>query len=424
VFLALMTAIGLYVLRMLIARPVVRRVRGVDLRWVSTVFVATSVAALFLIPFYALLSTAKFALRSVFAVDALLPLVRTSSFGRGYLDLELVFALFVLAALVSLWLDRPERERRSIAELLAVGSALAAAAAATVLPGVAGHAGQTAPRLVAIPLDAVHVAAGSVWIGGLLGLLVLWLTVPSARRTAALVVAVPRFSNVAFVSVLALIGTGIGASLLHMPTVATFWTTSYGQALLVKIALLSAALLLAAVNLLRTKPRLEASRRRPELASPTAYLLRRLVSAEVVLVAAAVFAAAILTSVPPPAKALAQVKNASARVGPGPVRRVVTRNGYRLEVNVRPNKAVVPNTFDVRITRNGQPVRGADVSTRFTMLDMAMGDQAYALKEVEPGLYRHSAPALVMVGHWGLTFDVRPRGARPFDVLLVDKANG
>ncbi len=39
-------------------------------------------------------------------------------------------------------------------------------------------------------------------------------------------------------------------------------------------------------------------------------------------------------------------------------------------------------------------------------------------------MYRHAAPALVMVGHWGLVFNVTPRGHAPFDVLLVDKASG
>jgi len=33
-------------------------------------------------------------------------------------------------------------------------------------------------------------------------------------------------------------------------------------------------------------------------------------------------------------------------------------------------------------------------------------------------------PALVMVGHWGLQFEVQPRGGKPFTVLLVDRANG
>jgi len=183
-------------------------------------------------------------------------------------------------------------------------------------------------------------------------------------------------------------------------------------------------MLLASVNLLRTKPRLAAARESADVGEPAARLLRRLVGGEVLLVAAAIFAAAVLSSLPPPSKALASVGRASAHVGPGPVADVVSKNGYRLELRVAPNRAAVPNAFSVRITRNGEPVRGADVTTAFTMLDMEMGQQAYHLAETAPGVYSHSAPALVMVGHWALTFDIQPPGKQPFQVLLVDKANG
>jgi hypothetical protein len=30
----------------------------------------------------------------------------------------------------------------------------------------------------------------------------------------------------------------------------------------------------------------------------------------------------------------------------------------------------------------------------------------------------------VMVGHWGLSFQIAPPGQKPFTVVLVDKANG
>src|SRR5206468_103284 len=194
---------------------------------------------------------------------------------------------------------------------------------------------------------------------------VLWRSLPAARRVAGLVVCVPRFSNTAFVSVLALVGSGIGASVLHMPTLASLWQTSYGKSLLVKIGILAAALMLAAVNLVRTRPRLEASRDRPALGAPAAALLRRLVTGEVVLVAGAVCAAAVLSSLPPPAKALAEIGKAAARVGPGPVSNVVERNGYRIEFHVQPNRAAVPNTFAIRITRGGRPVRNAEVTATF-----------------------------------------------------------
>jgi hypothetical protein len=53
-----------------------------------------------------------------------------------------------------------------------------------------------------------------------------------------------------------------------------------------------------------------------------------------------------------------------------------------------------------------------------------MPSQEYRLGEVAPGTYAHAAPALVMVGHWGLTFTIAPPGEQPFSVLLLDRAGG
>jgi copper transport protein len=424
VFLSVMAAIGLFILRIATARPVVRRVAETRLSAVSVAFGIAALVALIATPVYVVMATAQFALRSAFDLGNVLPLVRDSAFGRGLLDLELTFVLFVLAAALALWVDRPARARRSIAELLSTAGALLAAGATLLVPGLSGHAAQTSPRGLSLALDWLHLAAGSLWIGGLIGLLVLWWSLPVARRVAGLMVCVPRFSNTAFVSVLALIGSGLGASLIHLPTFSSLWQTSYGQALLVKIGLLGGALLLAQVNLLRTKPRLAASRDRPELGTGAAALLRRLVSGEILLVAGAVIAAAVLSSLPPPAKALAAVGSATARIGPGPVKEVVTKNGYRIDLRVAPNRAAAPNRFAIRIAKAGQPVRGASVIASFAMLDMEMGAQRYLLPESEPGLYERATPALVMVGHWGMSFEITPPGLQPFTITFVDRTTG
>jgi copper transport protein len=420
VFLSFMAALGLFVLRMVIARPVPR----VSLRAISVAFGAALLLALVATPIYVLFATAQFSLRSVFDLSAIVPVARASSFGRDYLDLELVLALFAVAAGVALAVDNPERPRRSVVELLSLWAALGAGAAALVLPGLAGHAGQRSPRGLSLPLDALHLAAGSIWMGGLIGLVVFWLTVGREARVAALSVVVPRFSNVAFLSVLALIGSGIGQSFLEIPTLGSLWQTSYGKALLVKIALLGAALLLAAVNLARTKPRLQAAGRQPQVGPGAALLLRRLVQGEILFVVGALFAAVVLTSLAPPASALARVKDISARVGPGPVSEVVSKGPYRVHVRVTPNRAAIPNTFSVSVTKNGQPVQGAQVVSRFDMLDMDMGELSYRLRESQPGTFSKSAPALVMVGHWALAFEVTPPGQQPFVVTLLDKASG
>jgi copper transport protein len=323
-----------------------------------------------------------------------------------------------------MWVDRPERPQRSVAELFALTGALLTAAACLVVPGAAGHAAQTAPRGLSLAFDWFHLAAGSIWVGGLVGLLVLWRSTAELLRVAALSFVVPRFSDIAFGSVLLLIGSGIGSSLQHLPTLASLWQTSYGKTLIAKIVLLGGAMLLAAVNLSRTKPRLAAASTRPTLAAGAAVLLRRLVSGEVLFVFGALFAAGILASLAPPSKALAQLGHVNARVGPGRVSHVMRHGPYRLGFDIDPNRAALPNTFGVKITRGGKPVTGAGVVARFDMLDMTMSELAYRLPERAPGTFARSAPALVMVGHWAVDFEITPPGSSPFDVLLVDHATG
>jgi copper transport protein len=423
-FLAVMASIGLLALRLVIARPLARRLADASLRPLSVAFVITSAVGLIAIPVYLDFSIANDSLRSVFDLGTLVPLFRVTAFGRSFLDLELCFALFCVAGWVALWVDRPERERRSVAELAAGAGATVAAAAVLVVPGAAGHAGQTPPRGLTLALDWLHLAAGSVWLGGLAGLLVLFVLAPVGRRVPTMSVVVPRFSNVALGSVVLLAGAGVGEAIEHMPAVNAFWDTSFGVAILIKAGLLGGVLVLASGNLLRAKPALVAAGDRVELGVPAARLLRRLVSAEVLVVIGIVFFAARLSSLAPPPPAFALQSSALAQVGPGRVVRTVGTNGYVLQVLVSPNKAAAPDAFALRITKDGKPVRGANVTLTFNHTEMQMPQQEYQLTETHPGTYSRLAPALVMVGKWALGFQIAPPGARPFTALILDQANG
>jgi copper transport protein len=352
------------------------------------------------------------------------PLFRVTAFGRGYVDMLICFALFAGAAWISLYLDRPDRERRSVAELISQTGALLAAAAVLVIPGVTGHAGQTSPRGLSVPFDWLHLISGSLWLGGLVGLLVLWFTVGSELRVRALSVVVPRFSNVALLSVLLLLATGTGATIIHMPAVNALWDTGYGVAILVKIGILIAAMALASGNLLRTKPRLAAARGDASLGEPASRLLRRLIGGETFLVISAVFVAAVLSSLAPPPPAFVLQNSALAQVGPGPVAATVNQAGYKLQVLVSPNKAAAPDSFALRITKNGQPLRHANVTLTFNHTEMEMPQQQYQLTETRPGIYSRAAPALIMVGKWSLAFNVAPAGGPPFTALILDQADG
>jgi copper transport protein len=412
-FLSVMVSMGLFALRIAIARPAGRQ------RALTIAFGVASTIGLVAIPVYVDVAIANDSLRSVFDLGALVPLYRVTAFGRGYLDLELCFALFTVAAWVALWVDRPDRERRSVAELASITGAGLAGAAVLMIPGASGHAAQTSPRGLSVVLDWLHLLAGSLWLGGLVGLLVLWFAVRGS--VAVLSVVVPRFSNVALVSVLVLLGAGTGATINHMPAVNALWGTGYGVAILVKIGLLTGALALASRNLLRTKPALAAVGAGAE---PAARLLRSLVGGEAVIVTGAVFTAALLSSLAPPPPSFALQNSALARVGPGRVAETVQQNGYKLEFLVSPNKAAAPDSFALRISRGGQPVRGATVTLALNHLEMQMPQQQYELRETTPGVYARTAPALIMVGKWGLSFNVAPPGVPPFTALIVDQANG
>ena len=439
-FLSVMVSIGLFVLRFLVARLLPRRVSAARLRPLSVAFVITSVLGLIMIPVYLDASTAIDSLRSMFDVTALVPLFSVTAFGRGYLDMELCYALFCLAAWVALYLDRPGRPLRSVAELGAQTGALLAAVATLGIPGSAGHAAQTSPRGLTIAADWLHLIAGSLWLGGLVGLLVLWFTAGAENRVRVLSHVVPRFSKLALGSVALLLSTGTIETIDHMPALDALWRTGYGVAILVKIAILVVAMAIASGNLLWTSPTLAAARsdsdhdppapppgaiaRRRASPAAAAVLLRRLVGVETVLVGGAVFVAALLSSLAPPPPAFALQDSALAQVGPGRVVKSVTRAGYRLAVLVSPNKAAAPDSFALRLTRNGRPVDGATVTLTFNHTQMEMPQQEYQLTQTGPGEYSRTAPALIMVGDWSLQFQVTPPGGAPFSALILDEAEG
>ncbi len=420
-----MISIGLFVMRIAIARPLLRRVEGTSLRAVSIAMVSCSVLGLLAIPVYLDIATSIDSLRSDLAVGTLVPLFRVTAFGRGYVDMEICFALFCVASWIAVWVDRPQREHRSIAELAATSGALIAAAAVLVLPGTSGHAGQTSPRGLSLLLDWLHLVSGSIWLGGLVGLLIVWATLPRAEPRRR-----PHRHGPALLERRVRLGPRpdrLGHRRDHHP---------------------HADSRCALADVLRQDdPRQDRPAARRPCSSPpstfcarspislqresgrssgrpAAKMLRRLVTGEAVIVVCAVFAAALLSSLAPPAKALAEVGSAVAHVGPGKRRSGGHKNGYTIKILVSPNRAAVPNSFALQLTRGTTPVRGADVTLQFAMLDMEMANQEFHLAETSPGIYTRPAPALVMVGHWGLTYTITPRGGQPFSVLVVDHATG
>ena len=76
---------------------------------------------------------------------------------------------------------------------------------------------------------------------------------------------------------------------------------------------------------------------------------------ESALLAGAVLAAAILTSLAPPSSALAKLGSSDGKVGPGAVSRTFVRGGVRIQVGIQPNRAAIDNAFALHLERSGQP---------------------------------------------------------------------
>lgn len=198
----------------------------------------------------------------------------------------------------------------AVAVIAAIGAVLAAlapvyraletgvyAAALLLLPGpsIAGHALDPGRPRLEVVVDIVHVAAASIWLGGLLALGL------ALRRSGDHALLLRRFSNIAVASVIVLAVTGVVRALTELHSVSQLWTTGYGRALVAKTVLLAALVVLGWVNRYRFLPRVREA------------ALRRNVVAELVLFAGLIAAVALLTDLRP-----GRDRAAAAAVASGP----------------------------------------------------------------------------------------------------------
>jgi copper transport protein len=124
-----------------------------------------------------------------------------------------------------------------------------------------GHAAAGSSTALALTVTTVHVAAMTVWLGGLAGLLaaVLRSDVPPRELAAAM----PVFSRLAFGSVVALVVTGTLQAVREVGSVDALSTTAYGRLLLAKLALVILILAAAGVSRVWVQQHLGSHRARP-----------------------------------------------------------------------------------------------------------------------------------------------------------------
>ena len=257
------------------------------------------------------MAAAQIARREAGKIPAPAPLTRAGA------ALGLVGAAVLLAQIASLNVARLPAMLQSSepARLLAAEAALftvavlaaraprrgAVAAVALVLvvllEGVRAHPGE-AVGSAGVALTVVHLAAAAVWVGGLVH--VVRLAFSWRGKSLATWVVVGAYSRLALALFLLVLATGTLSALLLLPTLNDLTGTTYGQVLLVKLVLFTAAAVAAVVARTRHRGGAERDRDVVDRKAGTPWVLSRASRVEAALLVGVVVVTAGLTSATPP----------------------------------------------------------------------------------------------------------------------------
>ncbi len=180
-------------------------------------------------------------------------------------------------------------------------------AAAAILTAVHGHSG-TSGHWWAPVVDSIHLLGAAAWVGALAHLvLVVW---RAPDRAAARALAIRRYSRLALPTVLIILASGVLTAFGEFRSVGSAFHSGYGQTLIVKSALVLAALGVAAASRLLALPA------NPGIKLP---LLRRLTLSEILLLVGVLAAVGLLVNLAPPRTAAAPAAPTVSPLLPGAI---------------------------------------------------------------------------------------------------------
>ncbi|MGZ4643173.1 MAG: copper resistance CopC/CopD family protein [Blastococcus sp.] len=360
---------------------------------------------------------------------ALLSATLGSSAGRMML-LRAALALALLAVLAPAW-----RRARPPSDLGVVGVAVLGAGLAATVAAV-GHAAAGSLPALAIPVTTVHVAAMSVWLGGLAGLLagLLRAGTPAGELAAAL----PRFSRLAFGSVVALVVTGVLQAVREVGSPGALFSTRYGWLLVAKLAVVLVILAAAGVSRVWVQQHLGAPHRRPgglrrvsahafaagsapddappEPVEAAAALrasaqadaaaeelpgFRRSVLLELALAGVVLALTAVLVGSPPARAAVAQPVNATMALQgtDGPQGSV--------QVSIEPARPGADSLHLYLFDDKGRLTQPAGITVTLTEREQQIGPITVPLLPAGPGHFIDGGMSIPKAGTWTLTVVVR-----------------
>jgi copper transport protein len=272
--------------------------------------------------------------------------------------------LLAVAFVLLLSVGRVDRARRAPVAWTVPAALVAIALAGT--PGFAGHAGTGDWTFFAVVFDTIHVLAMSVWLGGLV---VLLLAALGGGFSGGLRHALITFSRLAFTCVIVLIATGLFASWRQVGfRISGYTSTSYGRILLVKLGLVALLVGLAAISRSIVRKRRAASIDAPDSAIAaidhrTVAGLRRSVGGEVALGLAVLIVTALLVNAQPARSALTPGLFAgSVNAGSGPTAMTV-------QVTITPARVGLNEVHVYTLTPKGANLPVRAMSAKFVSGD-------------------------------------------------------
>lgn len=307
--------------------------------------------------------------------------------------------------------------------------ALVLGAALLLTFALAGHAGAKAQPALPVLVNWLHLAATSIWAGGVLNLA---LVLPLIQGTDTLTVVNGlwrHFAPLALGGVAVLALSGVAAALREIPSLTALRESAYGRALVVKLCCFGAMAAMGAYHALVVGPRLRTGAR-PWLAR-----LRRSLLAEGGVALLALGAAGALTSLPPPVEALASTPATPTPMAltPGPATpaptipptpgiafdQVQLAGDLRVRLRIEPVR-LGANEFQVTVADN----EGQAVETQVIRLSLARRGL-----DIVPGVieaYRHSDDGaavargmLSIVGDWEIAVLVRRAGRADVSAVFI-----
>lgn len=258
---------------------------------------------------------------------------------------------------------------------------------------------------VGVFVDWIHALAVGLWAGGL-GVLALVLPValqPYAGddRRAALLAVLPRFSRLAVVCVVIVVTTGVYSSLNWINRPADLTQTAFGGALALKLVLVAGLLLVALAHHIALRPeqytRWQGIVRRVQGFVPTlrleALLALLVIGAVGLLSASPVPVPPLPDDVPPPPGGMQAVDDTAVAV-------MLTPGGPGV------------NTYDVRVTRGGQPLEGANVRVQWVNPARDWRSRWTVAEDAGGGLYIAAGAEIDRAGEWWMLVDVSASDTR------------